>query len=530
MKSITIRGEKTKKLLLDVICIITLLSSFASPSIIFADEIPLFDDGGILKVQNKSLTPKKETTPSVITSTPSSVPELGVEWIKVKFPLSASYYSTAESQHKSISSNNFQIENLSDHPVLISLSGFVGNDGISLPTTSGIENLKIDLSKASIPLVTDGEPIIYKPDNSTPLYTLGVESQSPIIGGFQGPSSVNFSFSGSTKSDIDVSKAIVLNNQLNLTLTALDHDGNIPIDQSSINVHNSEITINDAWSAKDNFDGGTDQYGNPLSFDQLVISGDTIDTSIAGEHTIIYTYRNITQTAILTINDLSPKIEDDGTIDFMEQQWGIIKGPEQMGEGNYLISLGKSPFLDSLFHTYSNTPYYTTNDYLSNGYQSSKIKLTVDTWYKNNIQGTDYEEFVQPVIVNSPNLGDMKKLGWLSNKDNGSLKIGNDSYNAIAHPDAYPTIINPINGKKQAFIMSTSDISTGIRKPGSGYCAITDTTLKYLKATGVKSLWLRTPGNNYLNVGAIKLPNTDITMMSTMEKLPVIPALVVHIN
>lgn len=527
MKSMTIRGEKAKKVLLDLMFTITLLASLASPSIIFADEIPHFDDGNILKMQNKSLITKKDTTPSAIDST---IPEVGVEWIQVKFPLNASYYSTAESQHKSISSNNFQIENLSDHPVLISLSGFVGNDGISLPTISGIENLKIDLPKTSIPLVTDGEAIIYKADNSTPLYTLGVKNSPPITGGFQGPSSTIFSFSGSTKSDIDVSKAIVLNNQLNLTLTALDHDGTVPIDQSSINVHNSEITVNDTWSAEDNFDGGTDQYGNPLSFDQLVISGDTIDTSIAGEHTIIYTYRNITQTAILTINDLSPKIEDDGTIDFMEQQWGIIKGPDQMGEGNYLISLGKSPFIDSLFHTFSTTPYYPTNDNVSNGYQSSKIKLTVDTWYKNNIQGTDYEEFVQPVIVNGPNLGDMKKLGWLSNKDCGSLKIGNDSYNTIAHPDAYPTIIDPINGMKQAFIMSTSDVSTGTPNPGAGYCALTATTLNYLKVTGVKTLWLRTPGNSYQNVGGIKLPNPAITMISTMDKAPVIPALVVHIN
>lgn len=528
MKSITIRGEKTKKLLLDVICIITLLSSFASPSIIFADEIPLFDDGGILKVQNKSLTPKKETTPSVITSTPSSVPEVGVEWIKVKFPLSASYYSTAESQHKSISSNNFQIENLSDHPVLISLSGFVGNDGISLPTTSGIENLKIDFSKASIPLVTDGEPIIYKPDNSTPLYTLGVESQSPIIGGFQGPSSVNFSFSGSTKSDIDVSKAIVLNNQLNLTLTALDHDGNIPIDQSSINVHNSEITINDTWSAKDNFDGGTDQYGNPLSFNQLDISGDTIDTSIAGEYTIIYTYRNITQKAILTINDLSPKIEDDDTIEFVEQKWGIIKGPDQMGEGNYLIAIAKVPFIDAKFS--KNSYYYPINDDLVDGYQNSSIKLTVDTWYKNNIQGTDYEKYIQPVVVNNPNLGDMKKLGWLSNTDTGSIAIGNKAFNAIAHPDAYPTIVDSINGYKQAFILSTSDVSTGTLPPGAGYCGLTTRTISYFKNSGLKNIWLRTPGNSQGNVSSIRFPSLSISAVGIINNQSIVPALVVHID
>lgn len=525
MKSMTIRGEKAKKILLDVMFTITLLASLVSPSIIFADEIPHFDDGNILKMQNKSLITKKDTTPSAIDST---IPEVGVEWIQVKFPLNASYYSTAESQHKSISSNNFQIENLSDHPVLISLSGFVGNDGISLPTISGIENLKIDLPKTSIPLVTDGEAIIYKADNSTPLYTLGVKNSPPIAGGFQGPSSTIFSFSGSTKSDIDVSKAIVLNNQLNLTLTALDYDGNVPIDQSSINVHNSEITVNDTWSAEDNFDGGTDQYGNPLSFNQLVISGDTIDTSIAGEYTIIYTYRNITQEAILTINDLGPKLEDNGTIDFMEQQWGIIKGPDQMGEGNYLISLGKSPFLDSYFA--KSASYYPTNDNLSNGYQTSTIKLTIDTWYKNNIQGTDYEEFVQPVVVNSPNLGDMKKLGWVSNIDSGTPTTSNKAFNTIAHTDAYPTIIDSINGIKQAFAMSSSDVTIGAPKPGSGYCSLTDDTVNYLKVTGVSSLWLRTPGNSYQSAGAIKLPNKDMTTISFLNKLPVIPALVVHIN
>lgn len=59
MKSMTIRGEKAKKVLLDVMFTITLLASLASPSIIFADEIPHFDDGNILKMQNKSLITKK---------------------------------------------------------------------------------------------------------------------------------------------------------------------------------------------------------------------------------------------------------------------------------------------------------------------------------------------------------------------------------------------------------------------------------------------------------------------------------------
>lgn len=528
MKSMTIRGEKAKKVLLDVMFTITLLASLASPSIIFADEIPHFDDGNILKMQNKSLITKKDTTPSAIDSTTSTIPEVGVEWIQVKFPLNASYYSTAESQHKSISSNNFQIENLSDHPVLISLSGFVGNDGISLPTISGIENLKIDLPKTSIPLVTDGEAIIYKADNSTPLYTLGVKKSPPITGGFQGPSSTIFSFSGSTKSDIDVSKAIVLNNQLNLTLTALDHDGTVPIDQSSINVHNSEITVNDTWSAEDNFDGGTDQYGNPLSFDQLSISGDTIDTSIPGNYTIIYTYRNITQEAILTINDLSPKIEDDGTIDFIDQKWGVIRGPDEMGENNYLIALGNIAFTDTMFS--KNKYYYPIDDNTCDGYKNSSIKLTIDTWYKNNILGTDYEDFIQPVVINTPNLGDMKKLGWISNIDTSSLAIGNKAFNSIAHPNAYPTIVDSINGSKQAFILSTSDVSTGTIAPGAGYCSLTTNTINYFKMSGVTNMWLRSPGNSHLNAASIRFPSSAIMSSGLINKQTIIPALVVHIE
>ena len=225
---------------------------------------------------------------------------------------------------------------------------------------------------------------------------------------------------------------------------------------------------------------------------------------------------------------MSPKIEDDGTIDFIEQKWGIIKGPDQMGEGNYLIAMGKSPLFDAQFSKFKS--YYPTNDNLSDGYQNSTIKLTVDTWYKNNIQGTDYEKYVQPVVVNSPNLGDMKKLGWLSNIDTGSLVIGNKAFNTIAHPDAYPTIIDSINGKKQAFIMSSSDVSTGVLVPGGGYCSLTTSTINYFKNSGLQNIWLRTPGNSYSNVSSIRFPASSIIAVGIINNQSVIPSLIVHIE
>ncbi|WP_285122515.1 hypothetical protein [Lactococcus petauri] len=163
------------------------------------------------------------------------VPDVGTKWINVKLPLSMSYYSTADSHHKTITSRQYKIENLSSHPVDVKLTGFVGGDGISPADTRGVEELKLNVSDTQFSrLVFHGKRISYDKNKQNSLYTLGAAgSGTDSIG--------TFNFSGTTASDVDLSKPILLQNQLNFTLTGLEQDGSIPQDKSSLQIKNVTI-------------------------------------------------------------------------------------------------------------------------------------------------------------------------------------------------------------------------------------------------------------------------------------------------
>ncbi|KRN33773.1 bacterial Ig-like domain-containing protein [Lactobacillus selangorensis] len=64
--------------------------------------------------------------------------------------------------------------------------------------------------------------------------------------------------------------------------------------QTNIYAHNSELPVNAAWSAADNFDGATDANGNPVSFGQLSSVEGTVNTKVPGAYQITYTYTDTT--------------------------------------------------------------------------------------------------------------------------------------------------------------------------------------------------------------------------------------------
>lgn len=468
-----------------------------------------------------------EMNPSTTNPTDPNVPGVGMDWIQVKLPLRAGYYSTAESQHKRIDSNTFKVDNLSAYPVSISLSGFVGADGTSAPVTTGVESLKMNLDKTSIPLVTGGAPAVFNgSDKSAPVYTLGAGSSTPAPGSFKGPASGTFSFSGTTQSNIDVSKAIVLNNQLNFTLTGLDGDGNVPKDQTSITVHDSKIELGQSWTAADNFDGGKDQFGANLPLSKVTVGGDKVDTSKVGIYSVSYTYRKVTQVAKIKVLDPNrPILNSDGSISFMKMKWDVIRKPDTLGTNNYLIAMQKS--IQSMNFN-SSTTYFTSNTDSLDGYQSSDVKLKIDSWYNQNIKGQVYEKFIQPVSLLNATLGDMKKSnygGWSSNTRGDGTLAG---FKQLNNPNAFPTKVDNVNGTKQAFLMSGSDVSNG----QGNYADFTNEALHHrdiLATNGITASWLRSPGLSF-DKTALITKYGDVSWDNVDHSKDVIPSLIVNLD
>lgn len=58
-------------------------------------------------------------------------------------------------------------------------------------------------------------------------------------------------------------------------------------DQSSVIVHDSELTVGDSWEPRDNFDSATDFNGEPLDFENFDVEG-SVDTSKVGTYKVTY--------------------------------------------------------------------------------------------------------------------------------------------------------------------------------------------------------------------------------------------------
>ena len=215
-------------------------------------------------------------------------------------------------------------------------------------------------------------------------------------------------------------------------------------------------------------------------------------------------------------------LESDGTVNFANQKWDVIKGPDQMGTDNYLIAMQTS-IETSIF---SNSYYFVNNDLTLDGYRASVVKLVIDNWYNKNIFGTDFERYVQPVIINNPILEDMMKPefgGWISNLEGGSIP----GFLATNQPEAFPTVVG--GSKKQAFLMSGSDVSNG---QGS-YGDLTKNALVHnenLYANGVLYSWLRSPGFYYFTAACLRYNATYIGSYYVNIDIGVVPSLIVRIQ
>lgn len=266
--------------------------------------------------------------------------------------------------------------------------------------------------------------------------------------------------------------------------------------QSTLNVKDSSLNIGDVWNAEDNFISATDKEGREVKFSEIRVEGE-VDTSKVETYEVVYDYQGKIAKSKITVEDPSiPVNNGDGTVDFMNQTWDIMK---DYGDGNVMIA-GLEPIKPGNlpFVRFTSTGYYYQEDIDNlNGYDESLPKPLLDEWYNKNILGTSAEKYVQPVTPSNPTLGDMKQLlGWTSNTIG---ELGNDPVKGqlwrseVMAPDKYPTLVG--TGKKQAFLMSASDVVKNTDQVGH----FTDEAKRHrenLIVNNVSSIYLRTPGEH----------------------------------
>ncbi|EAE4195274.1 LPXTG cell wall anchor domain-containing protein, partial [Listeria monocytogenes] len=70
--------------------------------------------------------------------------------------------------------------------------------------------------------------------------------------------------------------------------------------KTSVEVHDSTIYTGDAWKAEDNFDNATDKKGDPISFEDVTVTGQ-VDPETAGAYEVSYIYDGVKKVAHITV-------------------------------------------------------------------------------------------------------------------------------------------------------------------------------------------------------------------------------------
>ncbi|WP_053072810.1 bacterial Ig-like domain-containing protein [Lactiplantibacillus herbarum] len=107
------------------------------------------------------------------------------------------------------------------------------------------------------------------------------------------PGTYKVTYTYTDKYDNEVSQTIVV------TVEAADS-------KASVTAKDMTVTQGSTWNAEDAFVSGTDADGNAISFDDVKVSGDTVDTSKPGTYKVTYTYTDkydneVSQTITVTV-------------------------------------------------------------------------------------------------------------------------------------------------------------------------------------------------------------------------------------
>uniref|UniRef100_UPI00359C2A70 hypothetical protein n=1 Tax=Lactococcus garvieae TaxID=1363 RepID=UPI00359C2A70 len=149
-------------------------------------------------------------------------------------------------------------------------------------------------------------------------------------------------------------------------------------------------------------------------------------------------------------------------------------------------------------------------------------------WYDDHVKGTAFERYVQPVVLPNPTLGDMIDLGVL--KSNTESNVEADWWQS--HDAKYRTRVDESHGIKQAFALSSADVSSGKRDETYPWTTFLSPEAIAWRDKINQITWLRSPGAHWDRVANVKLSNNDIdgnNENTVVESHAVIPSLVVHV-
>ncbi|MCL2113349.1 MAG: hypothetical protein FWH31_05295 [Streptococcaceae bacterium] len=218
----------------------------------------------------------------------------------------------------------------------------------------------------------------------------------------------------------------------------------------------------------------------------------------------------------------APVNNGDGTIDFMGKKWSVIKGPEKMGEGNYMIAMRESiafvRFHDTFDRYFERRGLPVGGSLGANGYNNSLVRSILREWSEDNIWGTSYEKYIltaSPYVITHT-------LFW----EWGGFS--NSVFLRLNQPEAFPT--TAASGRwPTAFLMSGSDVSNG----EGIYGDLTEEALAHLKglaSKGIKYMWLRSPGNSDSYAASLDLNFSHVDVHRVDNPISLVPSLVVHID
>lgn len=76
----------------------------------------------------------------------------------------------------------------------------------------------------------------------------------------------------------------------------------VKADQTSLNVHDTDLHTGGTWQPQDAFDGATDKDGQPIDFSNVTVTGD-VNPAVPGEYQVTYTVGNQSQTITVTVKE-----------------------------------------------------------------------------------------------------------------------------------------------------------------------------------------------------------------------------------
>ncbi|AYG38170.1 BspA family leucine-rich repeat surface protein [Lactiplantibacillus pentosus] len=76
----------------------------------------------------------------------------------------------------------------------------------------------------------------------------------------------------------------------------------VKADQTSLNVHDTDLHAGGTWQPQDAFDGATDKNGQPIDFSNVTVTGD-VNPAVPGEYQVTYTVGNQSQTITVTVKE-----------------------------------------------------------------------------------------------------------------------------------------------------------------------------------------------------------------------------------